>query len=75
MESTDEAMNAKMDSIANAAEQAFPDACIVALIIDEEGNAHYVSNLERSDAIDVLKQFVLELGGEEVEVVIKGRLQ
>lgn len=75
MESTDEALNAKMDAIANAAEQVFPDACIVALIIDEDGNAHYVSNLERSDAIDVLKQFVVELGGEEVEVVIKGRLQ
>jgi hypothetical protein len=69
-------LNAKMDKIAEAATVEFPDSCIICLVIDSEGAAHYVSNIERSDAINALKQFTIELeeaGFAEQQKVI-GRL-
>lgn len=54
-------LNDKMDVIADAARSEFPNSCVICLVIDEEGNAHYVSNLDRADAIDALQTFVGEL--------------
>lgn len=54
-------LNDKMDVIADAARGEFPNSCVICLVIDETGNAHYVSNLAREDAIDALQSFVGEL--------------
>jgi len=61
------ALNDKMDTIANSATQEFPGSCVICLVIDSEGNAHYVSNLSRADAIDSLEVFLEELRGQVEE--------
>ena len=59
--SDNQVINGKMDVISDAATSEFPDCCFIGLVIDGNGDAHYVANIERNDAIDVLTAFVEEL--------------